>query len=132
GGIRIRAVEPAPPYALFGIYVIVVLHDGTLSARDARDSALACGVGGVGTGGPLPFAFLTRANTSSLGPNAIALPSYSTIVMSSAESALGRCEITTTIEPLCRMVEMARVSAFSPSASRLALGSSSTSRNGSP
>ena len=52
--------------------------------------------------------------------------------MSSAESALGRCEMTTTMDLFWRMIPMARVKAFSPSASRLALGSSSTSRNGSP
>src|SRR5215217_3522496 len=73
--ILIRPADPVACSPFVGIHVIKTLHDGTLSAIDARCSALACG-GGCGVpGGPLPPALRTRANTSALGPNAIALPS---------------------------------------------------------
>src|SRR5262245_34806123 len=74
----------------------------------------------------------TRANTSSRGPKAIERPTYSTMVMFNAAKALGRCEITMTMVCSQRSVSMAPTSAFSPSASRFALGSSSTTRKGRP
>ncbi len=74
-GILIRSPEPAARATFIGMHVIKTLHDETLSASDGRCSALACGAGCGDPGTPLPPALRTRANTSALGPNAIALPS---------------------------------------------------------
>ena len=73
--ILIRSPDPAAHNSFIGMHVIKTLHDETLSASDGRCSALACGGGCGDPGGPLPPALRTRANTSALGPNAIALPS---------------------------------------------------------
>ena len=73
--ILIRSPEPAARNSFIGMHVIKTLHDETLSAIDGRCSALACGGGCGDPGAPLPPALRTRANTSALGPNAIALPS---------------------------------------------------------
>ena len=73
--ILIRSPELAARYAFIGMHVIKTLHDGTLSASDGRCSALACGGDCGAPGTPLALALRTRANTSALGPNAIALPS---------------------------------------------------------
>ena len=71
GGIAIRFVHPQSRRSFVGVHGVDDLHDETLSASDGRGSAFACG----GAGSVLPFAALTRANTSALGPNAINLPS---------------------------------------------------------
>ena len=73
--VLIRPAGPVARHSFIGMHVIKTLHDETLSAIDARCSALACGGGCGDPGAPLPPALRTRANTSALGPNAIALPS---------------------------------------------------------
>jgi len=70
-GIAIGFGHPQSRRSFVGVHGVDHLHDGILSASDARGSAFACG----GAGCVLPFAALTRANTSALGPNAINLPS---------------------------------------------------------
>ena len=71
GAVAIRFVYPQSRRSFVGVHGVDDLHDETLSASDGRGSAFACG----GGGSVLPFAALTRANTSALGPNAISLPS---------------------------------------------------------
>ena len=72
------------------------------------------------------------ASTSSFGPNATASPAFMTRIRSTAAMALGRWAMTTPIAPRALSPPIAAPTAASPSASRLALGSSSTTRNGSP
>ena len=69
---------------------------------------------------------------SSFGPNACCAPRTIASTWSTAASALGRWATMITMPPRARTPRMALVSASSPSASRLELGSSSTTRNGSP
>src|SRR4051812_5524414 len=84
------------------------------------------GAGGVTRG------WITWASTCSLGPKACMRPSRSTRIWSTASTPIGRCATTMTTAPRSRAARMARVSASSPSVSRLELGSSSTIRNGLP
>src|SRR6266702_2959056 len=74
----------------------------------------------------------TWASTCSFGPKACIRPSRSTSIWSTASTPIGRCATTITMAPRSRAARMARVSASSPSVSRLELGSSSTIRNGLP
>src|SRR6185437_6643854 len=73
----------------------------------------------------------TLLRISSFGPNCCWRPLAMTRIKSTAAIALGRCATTTTIPPRARTPMIAFVSASSPSESRLELGSSSTTRNGS-
>src|SRR6195256_416987 len=107
---------------------VVRIHHGMPPALEERLPL-------IGPGAPAacrPAERATRAKTSSRGPNAIALPSYNTIAMFKADSELGRCDTTITMQRPLRRISIARVSAVSPSALRLALGSSRTTRKGSP
>src|SRR5690606_23830034 len=73
-----------------------------------------------------------EATTSVRSPNWLMRPSFSTRILSTASMMEGRWAITTTMAPSARAEAIACLSAASPSASRLALGSSSTSRRGRP
>src|SRR5690606_11603603 len=70
--------------------------------------------------------------TSFLGPNTTCRPPFMNSSLSTAMTALGRWATTITMPPRWRTARIESVSAASPSASRLALGSSSTTRNGLP
>src|SRR5207302_3302878 len=70
--------------------------------------------------------FISRAMTWSLGPNRSMRPSRSTSSLSAERKMPGLWEMMITVEPLAFISSMALSSASSPSASRLALGSSST------
>src|SRR5262245_38624529 len=90
------------------------------------------GAASVDRGTPLPIRLAILAHTSSLGPKSSWPPLFNTRTMSSSVRALKRCEMTMTIALRARTCLIARASAASPSASRFALGSSSTTRNGQP
>src|SRR4051812_11703788 len=109
------------------------LRGGLRPAERHRAHALAppsltilIGAGGVTRG------WSTWASTCSFGPKACMRPSRSTRIWSTASTPIGRCATTMTMAPRSRAARMARVSASSPSVSRLELGSSSTIRNGLP
>ena len=89
------------------------LHDDALAARD-------------------PHAQATPTITAARGPNSWRRPSASTRMRSVWASVLGRWPITTTVAPPRFRAAIARVRASSPSTSRLAFGSSSTTSRGSP
>ena len=72
------------------------------------------------------------ARISSFGPKALHPALAHHQQRSTPASALGRCATTTTMPPRLRTPRMACVSASRLRASRLELGSSSTTRNGSP
>src|SRR5262249_58484171 len=69
----------------------------------ARAFAEPPAIAGIGTTVPGRWAAgATRAKISSRRPNAIIRPSYMTDAMFSADSALARCETTTTMQPSLR------------------------------
>ena len=72
--LAFRSTGLAPRRSFIGVHGVEDFHDGTVSASEGRGSAFACGACGCGPAA-LPLALRTRANTSSRGPNAIALPS---------------------------------------------------------
>ena len=75
---------------------------------------------------------VTFRRTSFLSPNSTCKPSLSMSSLLTAAMALGRWAITTTQDFFLRRISIALASAASPSASRLELGSSSTTRGGFP
>src|ERR1700723_474917 len=97
-------------------------------AAPASDTILMAGGGAVGGATRCS----TCPSTVSLGPKACTRPSLRTSSISTASIPTGRCATTTTMAPRSRAARTARVSASSPSVSRLEFGSSRTIRNGSP
>ena len=75
---------------------------------------------------------VSSGNTDLVVPKACIRPSFKTSRWSVAPISDGRWAMTTTMPPRERTAPMARASARSPSLSRLELGSSRTTRNGSP
>src|SRR5690606_17536781 len=72
------------------------------------------------------------AMTSSRGPNVSTAPPFSTRTRSTARSRLGRWVTATTVVPRAFSSATVRTRASSPSPSRLAFGSSRTTRRGLP
>ena len=103
-----------------------VLH--VLTSHDLPPASETILIGGGGPGTRCS----TCPSTCSFGPNACMRPSFSTRSWSTASMPIGRCATTTTMAPRSRAARTARVSASSPSLSRLELGSSSTIRKGLP
>src|SRR5688572_14352571 len=75
---------------------------------------------------------VTRAMTSARRPKLATAPSFSTSILSTLRSSEGRWAMTTTVTPSALSVSRVRSSASSPSWSRLAFGSSSTTSRGLP
>src|ERR1700722_13807179 len=94
-------------------------------ATPASETTLIAGAGGATRCSTWP-------STVSLGPKACMRPSLRTRSISTASIPTGRCATTTTTAPRSRAERTARVSASSPSVSRLEFGSSRTIRKGSP
>src|SRR3984957_5157220 len=94
-------------------------------AAPASDTTLMAGAGGATRCSTCP-------RTVSLGPKACMRPSLRTRSISTASIPTSRCATTTTMAPRSPPARTPRVSASSPSVSRLELGSSRTIRNGSP
>src|SRR5262249_27714194 len=112
--------DRAPYNGLF--FRFLIAHDFAPPASET----ILIGCGGTTRG------CSTCASTVSFGPKACMRPSRSTRIWSTPSIAIGRCATTTTMAPRSRAPRTARVSASSPSVSRLELGSSRTIRNGSP
>src|SRR5262249_8435993 len=74
----------------------------------------------------------TGARMVALGPNASSAPALRTASLSSCDISPGRWPISTSVTPRALSSFSAALSAASPSASRLAFGSSSTTRRGLP
>src|SRR5437764_13173611 len=127
-----QADEKMAPYRCTCVHDDVPAPSPTNRNATALPGAAAAATGADGAGAPAGGCGLNNlARTSSRGPMVWTRPLIMARTRSMPASALGRCATTTTMPPRARTPRMAWASALSPSASRLELGSSSTTRKGS-